>query len=154
MRKTLKKCVYKLFVGIIAFLIFFGLNGDFSSSAETIQKNYSDTKAKTNSTEREKAAEEISVPTGTSGMRAFKDPQTGRFTVPQSSNALSAHALELNTTSEDLVEMQAPKGGIMIDLQGRFRSFMSATRNKNGNLSVSCSQAHTPATPGDAVSKH
>jgi hypothetical protein len=52
-RKTLKKCVYKLFVGIIAFLIFFGLNGDFSSSAETIQKNYSDTKAKTNSTERE-----------------------------------------------------------------------------------------------------
>lgn len=147
--RAFKKCGYKLFISIIAFLFFFGLNVNFSASAETLQRNYSDTKTKTNSTETEKVTGEISVPARTSGMRVFKDPETGEFTAPQSSNALSVHALELNTSSEGLVETQAPKGGIMINLQGRFRSFMSATRDTNGNLSVSCSQAHTLVAPRD-----
>lgn len=108
--RAFKKCGYKLFISIIAFLFFFGLNVNFSASAETLQRNYSDTKTKTNSTETEKVTGEISVPARTSGMKVFKDPETGEFTPPQSSNAPSAHALELNTSSEDLVEMQAPKG--------------------------------------------
>ena len=144
-----KKCKYRLLTSIIiAFSFFFGLDVNFSISAETLQKNYLDTKAKSNSAETEKNTAKISVPARTSGMKAYKDPETGEFTAPQSSNALSAHTLELNTSSEDLVETQAPKGGIMINLQGRFRSFMSATKDTNGKLSVSCSQAHTVTAAG------
>jgi hypothetical protein len=148
--RVFKRYKYKLLASIVTFSFFFALDTNFSVSAETLQKNYLDTKAKSNPTETEKNTGKISAPARSSGMKVFKDPETGEFTTTNdSSDVPSAHALEVNTSSEGLVETQAPKGGIMINLQGRFRSFMSATKDANGKLSVSCSQAHTLTTPGD-----
>jgi len=46
----------------------------------------------------------------------------------------------INTSSEGLVEKAIPAagGGTMVDLQGRFQSAATATRDKDGNLVVPC----------------
>jgi PAS domain-containing protein len=46
----------------------------------------------------------------------------------------------LSTSSDGLVEVRSlvPGGGIMVDLNGRFRQIMVATVNENGEFSVVC----------------
>ena len=86
----------------------------------------------------EKAA---STPEGSAGMRVYRDPKTGRFEVPPA-DASAAEALPpspaSSTSHEGLVETPSPVpgGGILIDLQGRFRSSLKATIDPNGHLTI------------------
>ena len=79
---------------------------------------------------------------GTPGMRVYIDPKTGEFTKPPPGVAPTEVSPSLkdalSTSSEGLVETPspAPGGGVMIDLQGRFRSPLTATRDAEGKLKI------------------
>lgn len=71
---------------------------------------------------------------------------TGNFTTgimpkrnPDGTLALSKEMQNaVSTSHEGLFEEPAPGGGIMVDLQGRFRSLSIATTDADGNLTVRC----------------
>lgn len=63
-----------------------------------------------------------------------EDPVTGQI-VPLPSGMEES----VNTSEEGLVETPDAGGGTMIDLQGRFRSYLKVTRDEAGRLSASCS---------------
>ncbi len=81
------------------------------------------------------------------GMRAYKDPVTGRFVEPPAGAPERAMATQaaVSTTAEGLTETagQTPAGGVRLDLQGRFRSHAVATRDVEGRVKVHC----LPAAP-------
>ena len=52
---------------------------------------------------------------------------------------------EFSTSHQGLVEKPAPGGGMMIDLQGRFRSAATATAGADGTPVVDCIQPGTAA---------
>lgn len=84
---------------------------------------------------------------GRAGQRIHIDPQTGqRVPAPAGSVAVPVDPA-FSTSHAGLVEKAAPGGGVMIDLQGRFRSAATATVGANG-------QAHTDCVPpGTAAGK-
>src|SRR5262249_7404970 len=83
------------------------------------------------------------VPSSTSGMMIYIDPQTGAILkapapgtvplqlTPQLQNALS-------TSHQGLTEIPnpVPGGGVKVDLQGRFQSPLVATIDANGKLKM------------------
>ncbi|MHC4984477.1 MAG: post-PEP-CTERM-1 domain-containing protein, partial [Planctomycetota bacterium] len=77
------------------------------------------------------------VQRGSSGFRAYVDPETGELTEPPS-DALAEEppAAAFSTSHEGLVETPspAPGGGVMVDLQGRFRSPLTATVDADGKV--------------------
>lgn len=83
----------------------------------------------------------------TAGMRAYKDPVTGRFGEPPAGAPERAVAAEaaVSTSAESLTETpgQTPAGGVRLDLQGRFRSYSAATKDEEGRIKVHC----LPAAP-------
>jgi hypothetical protein len=86
------------------------------------------------------------APAVTGGMRVGVDPHTGALLpnpppVPVPERALSHSAV-------GLVEAPAPGGGVMIDLQGRFRSTMVGTASPDGGVRAGCVTDGTPATGG------
>lgn len=85
------------------------------------------------------------TPQGSPGMRVYVDPETGEFTVPPTeARAVEAPAPEAatSTSHEGLVEVRSPVpgGGFMVDLQGRFRSPLTATLGADGKVMM----AHAP----------
>ncbi len=85
------------------------------------------------------------------GMRAYIDPETGEFGVPpwweaeaRGTEALVAPGASASTSSEGLVETPSPVpgGGVMVDLQGRFRSPLTATLDDDGKTKMQ----HSPCT--------
>jgi hypothetical protein len=85
------------------------------------------------------------------GMRAFIDPQTGRFVSEPAPGTppLELSPAELNafsTSDQGLVEVPStvPGGGVKVDLQGRFQSPLTATVGADGKVTI----GHAPP-PGD-----
>lgn len=75
------------------------------------------------------------------------DPQTGqRIPAPPGGVAIPASPA-FSTSHQGLVEEPAPGGGMMIDLQGRFRSAASATVGADGTAHRDC------VPPGTAAGK-
>lgn len=80
----------------------------------------------------------------TYGIRAYKDPKTGKLGPPPS----QGHPAEpspgadkaVDTQSEGLVEVPSPvpDGGVMVDLKGRFRSHAKATKGPDGKPTIHC----------------
>jgi hypothetical protein len=68
------------------------------------------------------------------------DPQTGkRMPVPSTGAGVAVPADPAFSTSHSgLVERPAPGGGVMVDLQGRFRSAATATVGPDGTAHVDC----------------
>jgi hypothetical protein len=72
------------------------------------------------------------------------DPATGQLTDPAPGTAplVIDPGLQnaLSTSGDGLVEVpsEAPGGGTMVDLQGRFQSTMVSTVGKNGTLQAPC----------------
>ena len=68
------------------------------------------------------------------------DPQTGkRMPVPSTGAGVAVPADPAFSTSHSgLVERPAPGGGVMVDLQGRFRSAATATVGPDGAAHVDC----------------
>ena len=86
-------------------------------------------------------ADEVVAPTaaapGQAGQWIHVDPQTGKR-VPAPPAAALAGRPEFSTSHQGLVEKPAPGGGMMIDLQGRFRSAGTASVGPDGKPVVNC----------------
>ena len=84
---------------------------------------------------------------GRAGSWIHVDPQTGkRVARPAASVAIAADPA-FSTSHQGLVEQPAPGGGMMLNLQGRFRSAATATVGVDGKAHVEC------VPPGTAARK-
>lgn len=79
------------------------------------------------------------------GRRVYVDPKTGRpSSVPPSGppglSRLPEVANPLSTSSDGLreVPVATPGGGVMVDLQGRFRNMVTATVRADGTVGLRC----------------
>jgi len=85
------------------------------------------------------------------GLKAYKDPVTGKFGPPPAGvqSSLPASALN-NQKSAVSVMKEVPSpvigGGMMIDLKGRFRKDLMATKDANGKITIT----HAPGTAGSS----
>ena len=76
------------------------------------------------------------------GMRVYINPQTGRFTttpgagIPMQLSPAEVNAL--STSHHGLVEALSPRqrGGVFINLQGRFQSSLVATVDEAGKVTI------------------
>jgi hypothetical protein len=73
------------------------------------------------------------------------DPKTGARIAPSVPTAATAPNPAFSTSHQGLVQEPAPGGGIMVDLQGRFRSAATATVGSNGKATVDCVPPGTAA---------
>jgi hypothetical protein len=85
---------------------------------------------------------------GAAGMRIYRDPVTGELRDPpaEAPAQVSLPPYDaLSTSSEGLVETPSPVpgGGVMVDLQGRFRSPLIATQDAEGKITIQ----HLPSGP-------
>jgi len=91
-------------------------------------------------------------PTGSAGRKIFVDPVTGKLIPPPAQPALVLPQTEdaLSTSGEGLREIPGKTrgGGIKIDLQGRFRSTVTATVNPDGKLTTRCLTEPEPPSSG------
>ena len=101
---------------------------------------------------RHNCAEPASVgaPQGSAGLRAFVDPQTGKLAAPPAGGRpddLPVPQADLSTSDEGLVEvpLPAPGRGVMVRLQGRFRSSLTATVDPDGKTRI---RHETPCADG------
>ena len=84
---------------------------------------------------------------GMGGMRAYVDPATGvLMSVPPAGVTGGTVPAATSRSGAGLVEVPAPGGGTMVDLQGRFRSTMAASIAPDGGLTASC---HTSGGAAD-----
>ncbi len=72
------------------------------------------------------------------GSRINVDPQTGKRIPVPSAGVLLPVDPAFSTSHSGLVEQPAPGGGVMVDLQGRFRSAATATVGPDGKAHVDC----------------
>lgn len=93
--------------------------------------------------------------------RAVLDPETGELTsrtVEIEWRQASPELREkLSRRSDDLVEEPLPGGGFMVDLRGRFHTFLVAKLETDGELRTHCVRAATaksePASDADRASQ-
>jgi len=81
-------------------------------------------------------------------MRIYRDPVTGELGDPPAEAPAQVSLPPddaLSTSSEGLVETPSPGpgGGVMVDLQGRFRSPLIATQDAEGKITIQ----HLPGGP-------
>lgn len=90
------------------------------------------------------------TPIETSGLRGYRDPQSGRFGAPPARvtpPGLSiAEQQQLNRSDRGLRARSLPNGAVAIDLQGRFRSMAVAATDASGKPAVNCTVTPTEAT--------
>jgi hypothetical protein len=85
----------------------------------------------------------------TAGYTIQIDPSTGKLLEPWPNDAPMVLNKELNnalsTSSEGLTEVASPVagGGVMVDLQGRFRNTITATTNDGCALETNCGPGHS-----------
>lgn len=77
------------------------------------------------------------------GMKAYKDPVTGKFTTPPPGAVEHTDIPEQRGLFDAQEPLKAkpspvPGGGIEIDLQGRFQSYTKATKGADGKISIEC----------------
>jgi hypothetical protein len=96
-----------------------------------------------------------SAPQKDPGMKIFVDPKTGEISKPAPQPVLPEAAQRsfeaVKEPLPELLEMPSPRpgGGVMIDLQGQFRSPLKATRDADGKLSIK----HQSETSGSREKK-
>jgi hypothetical protein len=78
---------------------------------------------------------ERGTPAGTAGMRIEIDPATGAL---RSTTVAAPAGPAVSTSARGLVEKPSPRGGVMVDLQGRFRSTVTAHVGANGKVTTEC----------------
>jgi len=81
------------------------------------------------------------------GMTVHIDPTTGAFlSEPARQPAPAAPAVE-QRPELPVVAGDTPAGGITVDLAGRFRQMMTATKRPDGSIAINCSPDGAPARP-------
>lgn len=87
-------------------------------------------------------ASEVTVPLSFGGLRIVVDQRTGRIlTDPAAQTRLGLIVdpellRRMDTSHEDLVEQSGPRGGVMVNLQGRFMSPLVAVVNPDGSVQM------------------
>ncbi|MBI2819275.1 MAG: hypothetical protein HYX73_04780 [Acidobacteria bacterium] len=81
------------------------------------------------------------APEGPAGMRVYVNPSTGQIETPPADVRAAMAAADravLDTSSVGLQETPSPVpgGGVLVDLQGRFRIPLVATRSVDGTLTM------------------
>jgi hypothetical protein len=91
----------------------------------------------------------FAVPGANSGMKAYIDPQTGAFLSepPPGTPPLQLSPDAFSTSDQGLVGTPLPGGGVKVDLQGRFRSPLTATVGPDGKVTITHQRPAAP--PGD-----
>jgi hypothetical protein len=93
--------------------------------------------------------EPTSPPAGSSGMKVYIDPETGEFLdsppekLPSEMPEAAEEAISTSHEGLEIIEVDKPGGGVMMDLKGRFRHYQKATKNADGNITIRC----TPEAP-------
>jgi hypothetical protein len=83
-------------------------------------------------------ASDAAVP-ARAGQWIHVDPQTGRRVAPPApSTAIPLAHPAFSTSHQGLVERPSPGGGVMVDLQGRFRSGATAAIGPDGKPVLDC----------------
>lgn len=95
-------------------------------------------------------AQPRSAPVSQAALRIYVDPTTGKVIAPPRAPAAPAPSAKpspsLDTSGQGLVRTPAPGGGVMINLQGRFRNQAVATMSADGRVDQKC-QAAPPSPP-------
>lgn len=83
------------------------------------------------------------------GMTVYKDPDTGRL-LPLPADELQRLLNKdlrgaISTSQEGLAETAVPGGGVMIDLQGRFKNMTWAMLGPDGKVMTHCDSSESPA---------
>ena len=96
-------------------------------------------------------------PVSSAGMRLYVDPDTGEFVeTPSEASAVETAQDEMgqfSTSTAGLFEEEAPGGGIMVNLQGRFQQAYIATIDESGNLSAGCGHMRPIETATEDIEK-
>lgn len=83
------------------------------------------------------AADVSASPAGASAaMRVYVDPETGRPIPPPPGAAAEAAPIERQRSGEGLVEEPSPAGGVVMHLQGRFKTPTVATVAPDGTVRI------------------
>jgi hypothetical protein len=104
------------------------------------------------------AISQESGPAGAAGMRLYFDPNTGELLEePLESESVQMSAEKMapyfNTSEAGLVEVDAPGGGKMIDLRGRFQQAFTARIDETGTVVYNCDRADHAAESESQVEK-
>jgi len=152
----LKRAKNRLLTSALALSAAFAVGMPQVISAEAQQTSSEATPASSTVTVTEKHEEKTArTPEGAAGMRVNIDPNTGEIQEPPvgAPTAETMESLEraASTSSEGLVETPSPVpgGGVILDLQGRFRNPLVATQGADGKISTD----HAPAVPGSGEKK-
>jgi hypothetical protein len=96
------------------------------------------------------ALSQESPPAGASGMRLYVDPDTGEFLeAPLAGESIEMSAEEMapffSTSQSGLVAEDAPGGGKMVNLKGRFQQAFTARIDEAGKVVYECERADDAA---------
>lgn len=94
-------------------------------------------------------ASTAATPAAAQGQLVYLDKDGNRVTPPPGA-VKAAETPSVNRSSEGLVQVQSsvPGGGVMVDLKGRFRNYVVATKKSDGTVAITCTQeGSVPATP-------
>lgn len=91
-----------------------------------------------------------SNPAGTSAMRVYVDPTTGEFLQappPGAHVQMSEEQMApFSTSASGLIEEDAPGGGKMVNLKGRFQQGFTARIDQSGAVVYECGHSDHPKT--------
>jgi guanyl-specific ribonuclease Sa len=88
---------------------------------------------------------------GSAGMVVSVDPATGQVRMPTPEELQSLYVQvddPLNYSSEGLTFTTSPKGGVMVDVQGRFREYSVARVGADGRIVLGCGDSPSRAIAG------
>ena len=78
---------------------------------------------------------------GDAGLRAHRDPITGRMFVPPPDAATGSRRGAVLRSTLTPEPSPVPGGGMMVDLRGAFRSGVTGERSAGGEIRVDCTRA-------------
>jgi len=98
-------------------------------------------------------APKADAPASAKGQMVYLDENGNRIAPPP--GAAKAVVPSTNRSSQGLVQAQSsvPGGGVIVDLKGRFRSYVIATKNPDGTISMTCTQGEGAPKTADACAK-
>jgi hypothetical protein len=131
----LKRLGHRPLISIVAVTVILAVSIALPVSAGALHNNPAGTPE---TADRATAGEPSATADGAMGggpTLRVEDPVTGQIAPLPPGLAMEE---SVSTSDEGLVETQDAGGGTMVDVRGRFRSYMRVTRDAAGQISASC----------------